>query len=406
MTPISLKLPRPHAGQVDAIRASRKYNVVCCGRRWGKSVLGTDRIIAAALQGLPAAWFAPNYKYLLPIWRRLKQLLKPVTRAVNEQEKRIELLTGGEIEMWTLDGPDPALGRKYALVVVDEAAIAVDLSRLWQTCIEPTLLDLNGGAWFLSTPRGYNYFHVLALMAQDPVNEDWAYHHAPTVSNPTIPGVAAWVARKKQTTDRDTFTQEYEAEFIRGGGAVFRAVIEAATARAQESAASGHEYVCGLDFGRSGDFTVMSVIDVTTGEQVFLDRYTGVEFVQQQHRIKALHDRFLPSVMICEANSFGQANIEALQRLGLPVLSFTTTQATKALLIDNLALAFEQRAIRILSDPVQKGELLAFESRKSANGLTSYSAPSGMHDDTVIALALAVKAATRQQAPQSLPSFW
>ena len=398
MASITLRLPALHAGQKRIVAGAKRYTVTCCGRRFGKSVLGIDRIIHTALQGLPVAWFAPNYKYLTPVWRKVKELLKAITRTVSEQEKRLELVTGGEIEFWTLDGPDPALGRKYALVVVDEAAIASDLQRLWTRCIKPTLLDLGGAAWFLSTPRGYNYFHTLALFGQDETLPDWAFFTAPTTANPTIPNVAEWVENERKTTPSDTFQQEFLAEFIRGGGAVFRKIDDEATrAVGQAARVDDHQYVMGLDFGRSHDYTAVSVIDVTTSEQVYLDRYTGIEFVQQQQRIKALADAFAPSIMVCESNSFGQANIEALQRMDLPILPFTTTQGTKAKLVDDLTLAFEQRTLKILPDPIQKGELMAYEGTQSKNSLMSYSAPQGMHDDTVMALMLAYSAASAPQ---------
>jgi len=43
----------------------------------------------------------------------------------------------------------------------------------------------------------------------------------------------------------------------------------------------------------------------------------------------------------------------------------------------------------VLDDPVQTGELLSYESRKTASGAITYNAPAGMHDDTVMALAMA-----------------
>ena len=45
--------------------------------------------------------------------------------------------------------------------------------------------------------------------------------------------------------------------------------------------------------------------------------------------------------------------------------------------------------IRVLDDPVLVGELLSYESNRNASGSFSYSAPDGMHDDTVMSLAIA-----------------
>jgi hypothetical protein len=94
-----------------------------------------------------------------------------------------------------------------------------------------------------------------------------------------------------------------------------------------------------------------------------------------------------------EENSIGSPNIEALQREGLPVFAFTTTGASKPPLIQSLALAFERSECRWLDVPAATAELHAFESKVSASTQrVSYAAPESMHDDTVIARALAWRA--------------
>ena len=69
--------------------------------------------------------------------------------------------------------------------------------------------------------------------------------------------------------------------------------------------------------------------------------------------------------------------------------------ATKAAAIDALALAFEQRVLTIIPDPVLVGELQAFEMERLPSGMFRYGAPSGMHDDTVMALAMAWQACAK-----------
>jgi hypothetical protein len=64
-------------------------------------------------------------------------------------------------------------------------------------------------------------------------------------------------------------------------------------------------------------------------------------------------------------------------------------------LIENLALALEKAEWRFISDPIWTGELEAYERRVNDNtGRSTYSAPEGMHDDTVIARALMMRMAT------------
>ena len=89
----------------------------------------------------------------------------------------------------------------------------------------------------------------------------------------------------------------------------------------------------------------------------------------------------------------GEPLIEQLQKMGMPVAPFTMTAPTKKALIEELALGFEQGTIRIINDPTLIGELQAYEMTRTPSGMLRYSAPSGMHDDCVVALALAWGAA-------------
>ena len=57
---IELQLTALHPAQLEVTQQAKRFNVVCCGRRWGKTVLGMDRLIQPALHGKPVAWFAPN----------------------------------------------------------------------------------------------------------------------------------------------------------------------------------------------------------------------------------------------------------------------------------------------------------------------------------------------------------
>src|SRR6202042_2431295 len=95
-------LPRPHKAQIKILNEVKRFNVVACGRRFGKTTLGIHRLIKPALEGHPVAWFAPSYKYHQEAWREFTKWLRPVISRSNETEGRIELITGGLIDFWTL----------------------------------------------------------------------------------------------------------------------------------------------------------------------------------------------------------------------------------------------------------------------------------------------------------------
>ena len=380
-------LPKPHAAQQEVIDNATRFNVLAWGRRAGKSVLEIDRVCETALHGFPAGWFAPSYKLLAEAWRALVFALRPVASRTNESEHRIELVTGGVVEAWSLDSTDPARGRKYKRIVIDEAALVQRFEEAWNAAIRPTLADLQGDAWFGSTPKGRNYFWQLYQRGLDSSQSEWRSWQMPTRANPYIPAIEIEAARLSMP--ERFFLQEFEAMFIEDAGEVFRKVLEAATATPQEEANPMHQYVFGVDWGKTADFTVVCVLDLTTNEEVALDRSNRVDYAVQVGRLKALFERFHPTTIIAERNSMGEPVIEQLIREGLPVQPFLTTNATKAAAIDALTLAFERGELRILNDPVQIGELQAFEAERLPSGLTRYGAPEGMHDDTVMALALA-----------------
>jgi len=346
-----------------------------------------DRLIQSALQRNHVAWFSPTNKLMADTWRALRSTLAPVTRDKSEQEKRLELIGGGVVDLWSLDSVDSGRGRAYAVVVIDEAAMVPDFETAWQQSIRPTLTDQQGSAWFLSTPKGMNYFKHLFDRGQDCEREDWASWQMPTGANPFIDPLEIEAARLDLT--EAAFNQEYLALFVDWEGSVFHRVGEAATANIRTEPESGHDYVIGCDWGRAHDYTVFTVLDVTTRALVALDRSNRVDYTLQCGRLRTLNEHWHPKQIIAEQNSIGQPVIEQLERDGLRIHPFTTTNASKVQAIEALALAFERGDIRIPNDAVLVSELVAYQAERLPSGLMRYGAPPGQHDDCVMALAIA-----------------
>lgn len=366
-----------------------------CGRRWGKNVIGEDVSAEAAMAGWPVGWFAPEYRYLSESWRQMIKSLLPFTVRSNASEHRIELAGGGVIEMWSLDSGNAGRSRKYKRVVIDEAAMAPNLVSIWTDAIRPTLTDLKGDAWFMSTPKGKNDFYTLYQYGLDPLQEEWASWQFPTSSNPFIDSDEIEAARMGMP--EDSFRQEYLAEFLEGGS-VFRYIKEAAVARPQEYAQDGHashprhRYIVGVDWGQMEDFSVFAVIDATTKELCHLDRSRYIEYTSQVRRLKDLCMRFQVSRVYAEANAQA-TTIELLQQAGLPVTAVTMTHSKKIEIIEGLRSAFDHRSLKILDDQVLLGELQTYEAQRTQSNRLTYNAREGGHDDCVMALAIAWDAA-------------
>lgn len=391
-----------HAGQLDIIRNARRFNVVSCGRRFGKTAMGLAMAMTgypghfkALMQGYDVGWFAPNYKLLDEAWRNAKNALgaQGIIKRTDSQQHRMELTTGGSLDFWTLEDPDGGRGRKYGLVLVDEAAMARHLQQAWDAAIRPTLTDYQGAAWFFSTPKGRNFFWELHQRGVSQRWPDWAAHHAPTVSNPHIDPAEVEDARK--SLPERIFAQEYLATFLEDGGGVFRRVTEAidntlpADSHKAVADRDGRAYVIGVDWGRHNDFTVFTVVDAKERAVVAVDRFTDIDYAVQLGRLQALHQRFPKAPILAESNSMGGPLIEQLQRLRLPVRPFQTTAASKTEAIEALALAFEQGSVRIPALKWLTDELMAFDQERLASGAMRYAAPRGGHDDGVMSLAIA-----------------
>ena len=359
MPTVSITLPRPHPAQAKILREAKRFNAVACGRRFGKTTLGLHRLCGPALEGYPVGWFAPTFKYLDEAWRDFNRILKPLIARKNEQQKRIELVTGGTLEFWTLTDPDAGRSRKYKRVAIDEAAKAKNLEQAWNEAIRATLADLKGDADFYSTPKGHNFFWKAFARGQDPANEDWASWRMPTTANPHIDPAEVEAARR-QLPER-VFSQEFLAEFLEDAGGVFRKVGESIDrGRTQPTEAiKGHQYSTGIDLARVEDFTVLTTLD-SKGIQVYHERFNQISWERQIAAIKAVLSRY-PGQAVMDSTGVGDPIYEALHKAKACVQPYQFTNASKNELIDGLALALEMGQLRLMDIAEQETELKGYE---------------------------------------------
>lgn len=386
---IGLVLPKLRNDQCNILLHPAKRKVAAMGRRYGKTVTGFVAEANVLRQHGKCAWTAPTYKNSRPLWRMMERAFTPLVRSgavsINKSDRVITTSRGGFFAVYSGENIDAMLGEWFHLVINDEAARLSEQARY--DVIEPTVADYDGEIIDISTPKGKNWFWREYIKGQGGGVEAASFH-APTNANP-LPGIQkAFILARERVPDI-SYRQEWLAEFVDDAGGVFRRVMEAATATALEHGVPGRPYAFGVDWGQAHDFTVIAVLDMQTRTLVHLDRFNRVDYVTQRGRLAALAERFRPVTVIAELNAMGQPIVEQLARDGLPMQGFVTTNATKTAAIDALALAFERAEISILPDPVLIGELQAYEMQTTRTGLRSFSAPEGMHDDTVMALALA-----------------
>ena len=393
----------PHQGQISVRAQARRFNWLAAGRRWRKTTLVMAIAAEAAVRGSRILWGAPTFDQVRVGWSELRHGAARVAE-FNQTFMTATFPSGGMITFRSLDNPDSARGHTADGIVLDESGdVHPDA---WPEVLRPMLIDTGGWAWCVGSPRGLNWFWREWLDASvDSSDSDSIAWQAPTLGvavterglvrsphpleNPTIQFGEIESAYASMTAR--TFNQEILAQFVEGGGGVFRRLEEACRLKPQLEPLPGWHYVIGVDWALNADFTVLSVIgsDGQRFEQVALDRFNKIDYVFQVERLLTLVDRYRPVAIIPEANSIGLPLVQDLARRGLPVHPFTTTNASKRGVIEELSLALERGKLALLDDPTQKGELLAYQSEALPSGLVRYAAPEGGHDDTVMALAMA-----------------
>jgi predicted phage terminase large subunit-like protein len=373
-----------HEGQRRILESPARFKVISAGRRFGKTLLAVEWLAlmeGGAIDGKPVAFFSPTYKLLLDVWADMERTLKPVTRKANRTEMRIELITGGVIDFWTLEDKDAGRGRKYSRLVLDEAAHARYLKDAWEQAISPTLTDYAGEAWFISTPNGMNYFYELFKRGGDLAYPDWASFRTPTSANPHID--PAEIEQKRRELPDLVFRQEYLAEFVTfGGGLVKPEMI------ADAPCPPGLPVVLGVDLAISE----RDGADYTAIVALARDPETGIVYVKEAERhrcgfhevlqrIKAAAARHSPRVIAVEQTQYQAAVVQELTRTTtLPVRGIRPDKDKVTRFLPVLT-RYEQRMIRHDPSGVPawfRDELLSF--------------PECEHDDAVDALSHAFSA--------------
>ena len=365
-----IELPTPHINQKKILDADRRFIVVMCGRRFGKSELSQILIIKEALKGGQVAYITPTYGLAQVFFERLAKVLPFKS---NISKLKIYCPNEGSIEFFTGERLDNLRGRKFHLVIVDEAAFIADLEDGWNNSIRPTLTDYEGRAVFLSTPRGKNFFYSLFMKQGE---NDWQSFKFSTYDNPHINPREIDEARIQ--LPEVVFNQEYLADPAENsanpfGNAFIKRCIKPISAQ---------PIVCyGIDLAKSVDFTVIVGLD-NGGNVAYFDR-----FQLDWHNTKETIKRLPPAPIIVDSTGVGDPILEDLMREGVNIEGLKFTSQSKQQLMEGLASAIQQGRIGY-PEGVIVDELDVFEYQFTSHGVR-YSAPSGFHDDCVMALALA-----------------
>jgi hypothetical protein len=372
MQTVGLKLHNPHPAQKQVIECDSRFIVMMAGRRFGKSLISQTISIDTAVNKKRVAYITPTYQLGKIFFKEIVDLLPLEIYSKNESDLVITFITGGSIRFFTGERLDNLRGLKFHLAVIDEASFIPNLEDGWLNSIRPTLTDYKGKAIFLSTPKGKNYFFSLFSKAEP----DWQSFKFTTYDNPYIDPNEIDDARKQ--LPEVVFEQEYMANPAENaanpfGSQYIRNCIHPVTTMPIVA--------YGIDLAKSVDWTVIVGLD-EDGNVAYFDR-----FQMDWHNTKQTILRLPKCPILVDSTGVGDPILEDLQREGVMIQGLKFTSSSKQQLMKGLQAAIHQRKIGY-PDGIISQELEVFEYMYTATGV-KYSAPSGFHDDAVMALALA-----------------
>ncbi len=395
-----------HPSQGVVRRSKARFKVLCCGRRWRKTGLGWMELYRKALDVKGIYWWvAPRYKELAGVRQVIKETtpdsmfkkLTEVSMAGNTVLRYCLLPNGSEVFFHSADTEDSMRGMGLCGVVLDEHEI-IERSR-WDNEIRPSLMDKMGWAIFLGTPKGHNQFYELWLRGQkhleDPdwVDEwpEWESWHFDSYDNPYLS--RREIDEMKKALPEMVFRQEVMAEFLDDVGQVFRNIQGSVDKSLQMGYVQGDQYVLGGDLAKTEDFQVHIALDAE-GNLRGIERFHELDWVLQKKRLISFCQTY-DSRMLIDSTGLGDPIYDELRRDYPRIDGYKFNLASKADLVENLSIMLDQDKIHF-PDPdkysevrVLLDELASYGYELGETGTLKYRAPEGLHDDTVMALALA-----------------
>lgn len=209
------------------------------------------------------------------------------------------------------------------------------------------------------------------------------------------------------------FEREYMCNPLGGGANIFKD-IRIGKHSELDKPIKEEEYYLGCDIamesGSKSDFTAFCILgrSYKTGliKQRKLERYKGISQEKCLSRISELHSKFHFNKVIVENIGLSKGLVKMLEKIpGIPSEGFITNKGGKEELISSINIGFETGVLEILDNTIQYNELIAFKAKEDArSGKITYEGV-GEHDDTVIALGLAMLAILSEQRGQASISF-
>ena len=336
-------------------------------------------------EGTDTVWKDPStnvFRWIPP------QMMKNIH--VDNSAHSLTFPNGSVYQLKGADNPDSLRGAKPKHVFVDEYGEIAKRhgNELREAILEPSVRSSGGGIDYAGTPKGNNDFETIFRYGS--TREDW-WSSKKTVYDTGIYSEEEIADIKVNITNQDLFMQEYMCEVMDGAMTVFKGHLECATSVLMEPIL-GHSYVFGIDLARTFDKTAIVGFDVHTNAMVYFRTLSNQSWEQQKMNILSTLSKYNGAQAVVDATGVGDSFVDQLIIAGGNIYPFKIgSNLVKRNLIEKLAMYFENKYLTYPPIDEIKDELNSFEYTITNNNNVTYSAPSGKHDDIVLAMALAVQ---------------
>lgn len=391
MQSLTLEIPyEPHPKQWLFHNSKARFRILSCGRRFGKTLCGANEAVKQATKNPNTVGFcvAPTYWHTTKQWTEFLRFCPPrLIVDINRSDHHITLINNIHVWFKSADNPNSLRSQGLDWLWVDEGGQIGE--EAWTLALRPALVDKQGIAWFTGTPAGKNWYFALWTRGQDKQQSDYESWAFSSYENPTLNHNDNFkeLDEFKRDMPELAYRQEILGEFLDDIGSVFRRIRDCVSGTLEEPQPN-KRYVLGVDLAKHVDFTAITILD-NNGHLVYFDRFSQIDWPFQEKRIVDASQRYNNARILVDSSGVGDPVYDNLRRVGVSVEGYKFTNASKKDLIENLSIAIENKSISYPDIPVLLSELGLYGYKISPAGVTTYGAPEGYHDDTVIALALA-----------------
>ena len=392
--------PKLFPWQLSVHRGLQKYGKgsghihICKSKRQvGKSLLLIGELLNFAINysNTVNGCISPTLNQSRKLYKEILKITQDtgVIKKKNDSLLEIEFINGSTILFKSAEQRDNLRGYTYTgILCIDEAAYIADEI---YSIVKPSTDVHKAPVLIVSTPKfriGFFFELFNKGITGNPNISSYDFNDYDT----SILLSASALEMYKQMLPKNQFLTEYLGEFLDSDSSVFTGFKECIK---QPKNSEYKELYVGIDWGNgtNNDDTVICGLN-ERGEQIFLECFNNKNTTEQIEYIYFYLQSYLPKIkkILCECNSLGKPLTELLRnRIGKMSLveDWITTNESKARLVSQLQVAFEQQQITLLNDDKQTAELAMYEaSYNMKTGNISYNAPAGGHDDICIGLML------------------